>query len=72
MLTTGSGAIARAEERISFVAAISSIPSVHIAAPPRRYLATSAIRSAKLRAFWYQTVRFTVQVVDAPVADNPL
>ena len=50
-LTTGSGAIARAAVRIPFVAVESSIPRVHIAAPPRRYFATKAIRSEKLRAF---------------------
>ena len=46
VLTTGSGAIARAAFRSSAVAAGDSIASVHKVAPPKRYLATSAIRSA--------------------------
>ena len=45
-LTTGSGAIASAAFRSSVVAAGSSIARVHNDAPPKRYFATKAIRSA--------------------------
>ena len=46
LLTTGSGAIARAAFRSCAVAAGSSIARVHSDAPPKRYFATNAIRSA--------------------------
>ena len=62
-MTTTSGAIALAAVVIACAAAGVSLPNVHTAIPPSRYLPTSAARAAYDLSSGYQTVLVAVQVI---------